>query len=590
MRRHLFPIVIFIFLAMPVLFLTTPTKLLFYDAPEYAEIVSGHSLLSSIPMGHWPIHPGFIFILWIVSRFFRIFPGVNVEYSLNLSALFFGFLSLVLVIFLSRKFLSPKKAYIATLIYFLFPSVWLISTNLLVEPVLFFVYLLALAAGIFYLSRPGISAASVYIFSSALLVLVHIQGLFWIPALFTLFLLHAREKKITHTIWLKLCLISVGGIFLAMIGYGSVFYFNGSPVISSVMTLIPVGGERLLQWSGIFSLLRYSRNMIFGFSRGFGTVSLLLLGLLFIRLLKNKRSFFMMLPFAFSLLACGYLWSGDFMPRRLVFASIILSILFVRYFRKIWLVLIPYLFVMVIFHESLYVKNRNDMPIPLMQEQERMLVPDGVLMQTHYVRPFTVYPGQVLFSAGFTPSDVTRYLSEGKTVYFESQAVTAPYYFYTGNTLHVTSAGKIGNSDLLPVIKQNVYDLVSVINAEKRIFVYKLKDHADAYDKRVIETKKLADAHTDIIIGKAVSGSAVVLYSEFLPDRLSRERIDYGDVFSWGWSVFTDVSDPLVWTYADKSGVFMIPIPSNEGSVRIKGMGIGNSYRLSLSDIKQINQ
>ncbi|OGM11856.1 hypothetical protein A2Z22_01385 [Candidatus Woesebacteria bacterium RBG_16_34_12] len=69
MSKRIF--VLIVFLLILALFLTTPRALLFYDAPEYVDIVSNNGLIDSMMKVHHPIRPFFMLIFWIIFRIHR---------------------------------------------------------------------------------------------------------------------------------------------------------------------------------------------------------------------------------------------------------------------------------------------------------------------------------------------------------------------------------------------------------------------------------------------------------------------------------------------------------------------------------------
>jgi 3-hydroxymyristoyl/3-hydroxydecanoyl-(acyl carrier protein) dehydratase len=82
-------ILIFIFIAE---FFTSPKNVLFYDQPEYLRIVSTHPFWQVFSLGHFPIHPIFLGILWITTKFI----------SGNQTALLFGVISVIFVFKISK--------------------------------------------------------------------------------------------------------------------------------------------------------------------------------------------------------------------------------------------------------------------------------------------------------------------------------------------------------------------------------------------------------------------------------------------------------------------------------------------------------
>ena len=140
---------------------------LFYDAPKYLSIVSSHSFWEVFSLGHFPIHPIFMGIFWLTNKFLPV----------NVTAMLFGVISVLLVNKISKLIFKKDGRFLPAIIFALFPGVWLINTNLMVESVaqtffLFSIYL-------FLLKKPFGFLLSVF-----LLIGVHLESVFWIPAIF----------------------------------------------------------------------------------------------------------------------------------------------------------------------------------------------------------------------------------------------------------------------------------------------------------------------------------------------------------------------------------------------------------------------
>src|SRR3990172_11334393 len=139
MRMRAFFIIVLIACAY---FVTTPKLLLFFDAPEYASIVTSNSFLQSLTEGHPPIKPVFMGILWILISAIRLTVQVSYPYAANLAAFGMGIIAIALFYHVcSLASLSQRNRFIAVFIYALFPAVWITSTNLMVESVLLPAYL-----------------------------------------------------------------------------------------------------------------------------------------------------------------------------------------------------------------------------------------------------------------------------------------------------------------------------------------------------------------------------------------------------------------------------------------------------------------
>ena len=210
------------------MFLATPKTLFFYDAPEYLRVVSENSFLQALPLDHQPIHPVFIGTLWVSSHLINLLTG-NMVYSLNLSAYFFGVLSIILFYKLAKKFLRGSLPILATLVFSLFPAVWIINTNLMVESLLLTLFLFSSLCLIKVIEKSVESSRSamkeantwkvakwnavkhltpsrwkvLYVLSIVFLIVSHVQTIFWLPAVFSLIyffkIKHLRGDKLKRS-------------------------------------------------------------------------------------------------------------------------------------------------------------------------------------------------------------------------------------------------------------------------------------------------------------------------------------------------------------------------------------------------------
>lgn len=152
-----------------------------------------------------------------------------------------------------------------------------------------------------------------------------------------------------------------------------------------------------------------------------------------------------------------------------------------------------------------------------------------VLVQTRYLRPFTEYSGSVLWIGDSDLGEIDGYLKSGKRVFLASQAVTAPYLLLVGNNYHITSVGKVGDS-------------------ESRFL----------FGKYVVEPYG-SNLELKLFSGSKVSSQAaepVASYDQSFWGRLVRRRIDYGDIGTWIWALLTNHRDPAGWTYKDVRGIW----------------------------------
>ena len=453
---------------------------LFYDLLEYLQIVATHGFWQSLCLGHFPIHPVFMAILWPLIKIFPV----------NVIAMLFGAASIFVISKISKK---------AAVVYALFPAIWIINTNLMVESILLFFYILAT---FFYLKEKKF----LFFLSVFLMIGVHLQGIFWLPAVFLTPLV--AKKKINFIKFIKPTIFAV---VLSLTVYLLLYKVSGSGF-----------GGSTEQLSTYFSsgILRMLRNSWLSFATAFGSLTVFILGFLTFKNAKMTLEKFAWIIFAVLTTVIAANWQGDFMARRIAFAGVIISLGLSRYLAKWWWIFVIYLVPIVAANVILYAKGSPFTGFELPKGQ--------ILLQSHYYKPFTNYDGIFLWIGNDDLGQIDKYLKAGKRVFLTKESVTAPYLLVVGNNYHITSVGKVGDS-------------------ESRIL----------YEKYIVEPYgkdlELKSFEGGIVSDKA--GEIIVSYDQSFWGRLVRRRIDYGDIGSWIWAIITNHRDPVGWTYRDARGV-----------------------------------
>lgn len=449
-------------------------------------------------MGHFPIHPVFMGILWIGAKLV----------SANLVALVFGIISTIILYRISKLIFKRGQFWIPVIIFMLFPAVWIINTNLMVESISLTFYLLSV---LFLLKRqkPG------FILSLFLMIGTHLESIFWIPAIFLIpyiFEIKFGKKEIVKFIE------SAGfSIIISLAFYLAIYYFRNLSFSGS--------SEQLMTY---FSSgpLRMVRNLWLSFIRGFGSLTPFVLAWLLYKNIKTKKVLVAWVLFFGIVALIGSNWQGDFMIRRIIFAAVILSLAIYKYLEKYSILFILYLIPIIVANGLLYYRYNPNMPLIKMQESIDGLPKNQVLIQTHYLLPFTKYEGTVLWTGGNDLNKIDGYLNKGKRVFLTKETVTAPYQLIVGNNYHITSLGRIGDSE-------------SRFLFEK----YAVEPYGNSLELKPFKGKASKE-----------SGQPVIFYSDSFWGRLARARTDYGDIGTWIWAVTVNHRDPVGWTYKDVRG------------------------------------
>jgi len=415
-----------------------------------------------------------------------------------------------------KLFRRQKYFWLPALIFLLFPGVWIINTNLMIQSVLLAFYLFAIY---FFLEKKTI----LFLISVFLMVGIHIDALYWIPTIFLFPIIFKNEVKVSKPNIIKFGKTAFLGIVLSLLFYVCIYLFIRKDFGGST--------EQLLTYSS-FGILRIVRNVWISFINSFGSITPFLLMFLLFKNLRTKYEWIAWIFFGICISIGGAYWEGDLMMRRIVFAGVILSLAFYKYLGKKSVYLILFLLPITAMNAALYYKNSTDMPLVVMQKNIDQLPKNQVLIQSHYYYPFTEYDGKILWFESDNLDQIGGFLKNGVRVFITKESVDAPYLLAVGNNYHITSLGKVGNSE-------------SRFLFEK----YKVEQYGDSFELKVPDGKEIS----------AEAGTPVVFYGAKFRDRLSRMRINYGDVGMWLWSFVSSHKDSTGWTYKDVTGAWVWP-------------------------------
>jgi len=470
---------------------------LFYDLPEYLNIVSSHPFFQVFSLGHFPIHPVFVAILWLLTRG----PLVKAPIPINVIAMVFGIISIFVFNKISKLIFKNGHFWLATIIFTLFPAVWLINTNLMVESVTLTLYLAGLY---FFLTKKAMQ----FFISLFLMTGTHLQSIFWIPALFLapyIFEVNFKKEDV-----IKFIKIALAGISMSIVFYILLYYCSGR---------IPGGTTEQLSTYLSSGILRMIRNIWLSFIRNFGTLTPFVLALVLIRKIKSKKVLIAWIMFLVLVATIGANWQGVFMGRRIIFSGVILALGLYKYLQKWSVFFILYLLPIVAANVILY-SNSSPFITPN--------IPKGqVLIETHYLKPFTKYNGTILWIGESDLGVIDNYLKNGTRVFLTEQAITAPYLLLVGQNYHITSLGRVGDSESRFLFKN-----------------YTVEQYNDSFELKMFN---------GVVSGEA--GSPVIYYDQSFWGRLARRRIDYGDIGTWLWAITVNHRDPIGWIYKDARGM-----------------------------------
>jgi hypothetical protein len=470
--------------------------LLFYDAPEYAKIITYNGLLKAITLGHTPIHPVFIALLWVQARIMPIY----------LSSFVWGMIGAIGIYLLSIN-LRIKHRFFPVLIYIMLPAVWIILINLMVESLALPLYIMSL---LFLFLPYG------YIPVTALMIGTHVQTLFWLPAQLIFIQFFQNKNKIS---FIQFILKITPSIFFGLLIYLIIFILGNKNIPQAYWQLFFFrAGDQF----GTFNLLgtaRMLRNILFNLFSGLSVLVVIVFAFLSAQDIFKGKNILAWVIFWLSVAVTGSVWTGDFMPRRIVYLAPLLALMLVRKYEFKSIYLIIYLLPIFLANYFLYL-NPQYYVFEKINKMHEFLTPNSLLVQTHYLRPFTTFPN-TLWLGQDNLSEIDTALEQGRRVFVDSQALLAPYYLYTGNNLHITSLNPKSNFDSQVILQKYKLHKVFVADEKERIFL------AEIIGKTKTETKLKFD------------------YSNKLPQTLLRARVNYGDAALWLWAILRGYREPI---------------------------------------------
>jgi len=542
-------------------FFAVPRHVLYYDGPEYLNIVQVNSFFKAFGLGHNPVHPLFISALWIVVKALAFF-GISNSYSANLFSAIFFTLSLFVFNKISQIYLKKDKVILSVIFYILLPSVFIISTNIMVESLLIFFFLLI----VYFFSLYNIEnvKASLWLYLAIVFILpwIHIESIVWIPVIFAFPYLVEEKVGNIKFIFNKTVIVLFASLFVYLL-----FSKHQGAGFAQPLTVLYGQYKSFFSPSGF---LRVIRNVFVSFGAGFGYLTFFVTLYLCLRFFGHRKTMISVLVVAVCVFIAGAHWFFDFMPRRLLFLAPFLAIIFPYYLKKkaiifyllyLFLIFVPnYLYSLNKFNTFLPSQLIGNKPLPF------------ILLQSMYFKPFTQCSGTCIWlgEGGMDNLEKQININDAKSVYLTSEAVTSPYMLHSGLNYHITSINPAGVSDSQDLFKKHNFNLAAVSKSSEGGFVYELDLQERDFSERVYLNSQLTNEKVSVFIGKAEPGSKILFYQD--GKRLLNGRIDAGDILVILSRILLDKKDPIGWTYADSSGIFVYPILKNiEDKVIIKG-------------------
>lgn len=521
---------------------------IYFDSPEYVRLVLNPSLISALTLGHEPIHPGFILPVWILNR---ILP-IGALYSAELVSCAFSSLGLFVFYKTTKLYFDKQTAIKALIIASLLPVLFLAGVNALTDTTYIFFYLLSFycASRLVFTEKRNNESKWIFfgILSLGYAVFTHTQVILWLPVYFSPLLFIKTERKR----YAKLITLFIAeGVGLGISSLVVVMISAGGNISSSLKVLFVHGSDFISSQDSRLALLRIIRNLSVTLLRNNSSLVVVLsvVSLLVMWRKKRKRKYALFcLIWILPVLITTQYWHIGLFGRVSLVASFPLAILCAQYKSKVvFCILIASLLFITI---PLAFGNSSSSVQAQLYILYKQMPKDAVLISSNLIRPQVVYSGETYFinepgqDSEFIKGKISKALQDKKRVFIDSQALFNPYFSLDGNNLHTLSLGSYTKSEIASVFKDFDIRISKVQDIDNRIFLYEVNRPASL--PRVVK-------------GRAKPGEIVPLYSDKFYNRISRLRIDYRDFGTWVWVLLSGRKEPVMWSIADKSGVYEFP-------------------------------
>lgn len=436
----------------------------FFDSIEYLRLAEEGSLLNALTKVHYPIHPLFISLNWLVSKI-----PLNVEsiYKLEFMNAFLGTLSILIIFLLLKEYFNKEKSVYLSLVIAFLPYFWLCQINVLYEPVLILFQVLSLYFLVKYLKSKKSLALVLSSFFIMLSFLVSTTGLFFLLFMIV-FALSKKEFKFS----IKIAALYFVSLLLGFFIYLYLFELRNIPfyefmeVFTSSNSLFAK-----LKGEGILFFPRVIRNSLVVY---FNHLTLPLGTILLVLLIKQgrkvKKMFFLVFVWFVLFLGINSYWhAGMFGRTSLIFTlfPVILLIESVFLKKRIFAFL---LLICLITSSSSMILAYHFSDTPYSKENNYFRECNNkILIVSNFEEPYLCAENKCLvLNSPLTDSDnilkeINSSLEKNEKVMITSQAISAPYNQYDGMEYHIlskkrnypkTAGEKIISNYKLELIKQ----------------------------------------------------------------------------------------------------------------------------------------
>ncbi|OGD61840.1 hypothetical protein A2160_00920 [Candidatus Beckwithbacteria bacterium RBG_13_42_9] len=450
------------------------------DDHEYLGRLTNPHLIQVLSQGHPPLHAGFILLLWPfiqLTNWFRFDPIIVIK----LINILLAWGCLWLFYKLIKAFFPKINPLVASVLVALTPMFWIMNVTLLTENVYIFLFLLSLFTSYVFLKTKQNRWLIVTALALGLAYLTHQLITFYLPAFSLLLLLKPKQRQLKPIVILGLVLtlgLVLANFFLAWL------YTQRGFSLNQALTFTLTSKSADFAQLGTFplNLVRSFRNWLILSLRSFTNFSMILgsLGLVF-WLRRNFRQGIRLLLWLIPSFLAAQWWDGLLMGRHLLLALFPLVLLIAYLIQNRQLLLFLTFFSLCLTSFGAMMLLRQPLPADLTQKTIQSLPQNGLLLESHFLRPWISYQGKTMYvNEPGTPQnfeqEINKSLADNKLVFLTSQALSDPYGVYTGPYLHPLSLSFNQPSKLSAILKNYQLTPYATISAQLHLTIYQIKN------------------------------------------------------------------------------------------------------------------
>ena len=426
----------------------------FYDAPEYIREAASSTLQSALLHMHPPMHA--IFMIFAFG-FYHLFYTV---WSISLVAVVMGLVGFVSFYVFLKVLFEERLALLGTIPLLFFPQLFLIQTNILHDSVDEGFFMAGLALFAVFLLRKSIWYLVGGLIALSLSITDYAGMMAWFPLfpLLAIFLMQQKKKWV----FLSINFLFASILLSLFMQFGLFAYATGSPVSHMLYTLSGSGQSGSFRdLASLMGVLRAVRNSVVVVWYGYNPLLLIVVPVVMALLIK-KRQWAGIGFIGFGLLgffANMSIWHAGLYGRIGGLAAYTFALAIALLPKKALYIIVvgssAVLCGITAFH---YLQT----PVPLVQERvfsqihlqkgDVLVLSDNQRPQLEERYPHALYIGSATIQT--TQEKIQQAMLSHKTIYISQQAVTAPYFQYDGQEIHMLSKGDVTKAYLYPLLQK----------------------------------------------------------------------------------------------------------------------------------------